>query len=151
MASNARFTVAIHSLMMVAAFEGERKITSELIAESTGMNAVTIRHVFGKLKAAGLIVVKPGPGGVKLGKAPGAITLYDVYASIEAHPFADLFHFSKNNSRWCPVGRNVNDVLTGRLASITATVRKQLDSITLLDLVDDLNKREPRPTILDKA
>ena len=149
MASNSRFTVAIHSLMMVAAFEGERKITSELIAKSTGMNAVTIRHVFSKLKAAGLIAVKPGPGGVKLEKAPNAITLYDIYASVEENLFSDLLHFSQNNSQWCPVGRNLNDILTSRLESITVSVRKQLDSITLLDLVDDLNKREPPPTISD--
>jgi DNA-binding IscR family transcriptional regulator len=147
MINSSRFSVAIHSLMMVAAFQGQHKITSELIAQSTGMNAVTIRHVFRKLKAAALIDVKPGPGGVKLAGEPGEITLYDIYAAIEDVPFSDLFHFSQNNAEWCPVGRNINDILTNRLEDVMVLVRRQLSSVTLLDLLNDLNRIEPQPKI----
>jgi Rrf2 family protein len=149
MTGNSRFTVAIHSLMMIAAFQKQRKITSELIAQSTGMNAVTVRHVFRGLKAAGLIEIKPGPGGIRLAVEAGKITLYDIYAAVEDIPFSDLFRFSQNNSEWCPVGRNINDILTYRLEDITATVREHLNSVTLLDLLDDLAKLEPQPAIHD--
>jgi DNA-binding IscR family transcriptional regulator len=129
---------------MMVATSGERhKVTSGLIAKSTGMNAVTIRHVFAKLKAAGLIEVKPGPGGVKLTAKPSEITLYSIYAAVEDVPFSDLFHFSQNNSEWCLVGRNLNDILTNRLQGVTDLVREQLASITLLDLLNDLYKIEP--------
>jgi Rrf2 family protein len=147
MTGNSRFTVAIHSLMMIAAFQKQRKITSESIAQSTGMNAVTIRHVFGRLKAAGLIETKPGPGGANLSIEPDKITLYDIYAAVEGNPFSGLFHFSQNNSEWCPVGRNINNILTCRLEDVTAIVRKQLNSVTLLDLLDDLNKLESQPAV----
>ncbi|MDR0424933.1 MAG: Rrf2 family transcriptional regulator [Clostridiales Family XIII bacterium] len=148
MINNSRFSVAIHSLMMLAAFQGQQKITSGTIARSTGMNAVTIRHVFTRLKAAGLIDVRPGPGGAKLAAEPEAITLYSIYAAIEDVPFSDLFHFSQNNSEWCLVGRNINDILTGRLQDVAGLVRSHLDSVTLRDLLDDLYRIEPDAPIL---
>jgi DNA-binding IscR family transcriptional regulator len=143
MINSSRFTVAIHSLMMVAAFQGQQKITSDSVARSMGMNAVTIRHVFAKLKAAALLDVKPGPGGVKLAVEAGKITLYDIYAAVEEIPFSNLFHFSRNNSEWCPVGRNINDILTARLEDVSEVVCRQLSSVTLIDLLDDLHRIEP--------
>ena len=142
MTQNLRFSVAVHSLMMIAISPGKQKITSNLIAESTGMNAVTIRHVFLRLKEAGLIEVKPGPGGAKLAQDPSNITLYAIYSAVEENPFSDLFHLNQNNSEWCPVGRNVNTILTGRLENVVNAAIGQLQSVTLLDLLNDLNEIE---------
>ena len=144
MINNSRYSVAIHSLMMIAAFEGQRKITSNFIAESTGMNPVTIRKVFSRLKEAGLILIKPGPGGAKLAMAPQNMTLLDIYAAVEDSSFSELFHFSQNNSAWCPVGRHINNILTGRFENVAEVIRKQLSSVTLLDLLNDLDKLEPQ-------
>ena len=143
MINNSRFSVAVHSLMMIAASQGRQKMTSDLIAQSTGMNAVTIRHVFGKLKVAGLIAVKPGPGGVNLAIPSNEITLYDIYAAIEDIPLSDLFHFNRHNAEWCAIGRNVNDILTSRLEPVAKVVCEQLRAVTLHDLLYDLNKMEP--------
>jgi DNA-binding IscR family transcriptional regulator len=143
MIQNSRFSVAVHSLMMVAASQGKIKMTSDLIAQSTGMNAVTIRHVFGKLKSAGLLDVKPGPGGAKLAIEPPYITLYAIYAAVEENPFADLFYLNQNNAEWCPVGRNVNHILADRLEYVTSAAMEHLKSVTLADLLDDLREIEP--------
>lgn len=138
MINNSRFSVAVHSLMMMARSQGKRKITSNIIAESTGMNAVTIRHVFKSLKTAGLIEVKPGPGGAKLACDPARITLYDIYAAVEADPFSDLFHLNQNSAEWCPVGKNINTILTNRLDHVTKAAIRALRSVKLSDLLDDL-------------
>lgn len=142
MIQSSRFSVAVHSLMMIAASQGKIKMTSKLIAESTGMNAVTIRHVFLKLKSAGLIEVKPGPGGAKLAMEPAGITLYAIYAAVEESLFSDLFHLNQNNAEWCPVGRNINDILTQRLEPVTNAAIRQMRAVTLCDLLDDLYKME---------
>jgi DNA-binding IscR family transcriptional regulator len=107
------------------------------------MNAVTIRHVFRRLKSAGLIDVKPGPGGAKPAMNPGEITLYAIYAAVEENPFSDIFYLNPNSAEWCPVGRNVNNILTRRLESVIEATIGQLQSVTLLDLLDDLYKIEP--------
>jgi DNA-binding IscR family transcriptional regulator len=143
MIQNSRFSVAVHSLMMIAASQGKMKMTSNLIAESTGMNAVTIRHVFRKLKSAGLIDVKPGPGGTKLAIDSGEITLYAIYVAVEENPFSDMFYLNPNSAEWCPVGRNVNNILTRRLKSAIEAAIEQLQSVKLLDLLDDLYEIEP--------
>lgn len=142
MIQNSRFSVAVHSLMMIAESQGKLKMTSGLIAKSTGMNAVTIRHVFLRLKNAGLIEVKPGPGGAKLAMEPAEITLYAIYSAVEEDLFSDMFHLNQNSAEWCPVGRNVNSILTCRLKSVIDAVIEQLRSVTLLNLLDDLNKIE---------
>jgi DNA-binding IscR family transcriptional regulator len=129
--------------MMIAASRGKIKMTSALVARSTGMNAVTIRHVFGKLKSAGLLDVRPGPGGAKLAIEPPDITLYAIYAAVEENPFADLFYLNQNNAEWCPVGRNINHILAGRLEYVTATAVAHLKSVTLADLLADLREIEP--------
>ena len=139
MINNSRFSVAIHALMMMAQAEGNQKITSNSIAKSTGMNAVTIRHVFQKLKAAGLIEVKPGPGGAKLAINPTQVTLYDIYAAVEDNPFADLFRLNQTNSEWCPVGRNINDILSGRFEKVREAASHELGNSTLSDLLNELD------------
>lgn len=143
MTQNSRFSVAVHSLLLMATSQDKQKMTSNIIAESTGMNAVTIRHAFRQLKNAGLIEIRPGPGGAKLAMKPAEITLYAIWSAVQEDLFSDIFHLNQNNSKWCPVGRNVNNILTHRLESVVDAASEQLRSVTLHDLLDDLNKIEP--------
>ena len=97
--------MAIHSLAIISAFQDHMKVTSEKIANSTGMNPVTIRNVFRFLKAAKLIHIKPGSGGLTLALTPDKITLLDIYDADEADPLTDIFNLSQTGAPSCPVGK----------------------------------------------
>ena len=52
-----RFTVAVHTLLVIHTFGKEQKTTSDFIAASVQVNPVIIRRTLLSLKAAGMIVV----------------------------------------------------------------------------------------------
>ena len=67
---SAKCSVALHCLLLLAEFGTQRKVTSELLASSTGCNAVTIRGLMGALKRAGLVSIARGVGGARLARPP---------------------------------------------------------------------------------
>lgn len=132
-----RFTIAVHTLLCIAYFEGQHKTTSEFIASSVNVNPVIIRQVLQKLKAAGLVTVERGAGGAALARPADGITLLDVLRAIEGVK-GPLFNFHENPNPACPVGSAVRPVLEGRLQKAQAAVEQELASTTLADLLKDI-------------
>lgn len=54
-------SVAVHCLIFIHEAKGVAKVTSTLLAESTGCNPVVIRNILSALKKAGLITVPAEP------------------------------------------------------------------------------------------
>ena len=50
-----RFSIAVHTLLCIAYFSPETKVTSAFVAASVNANPVVIRRAFGQLKDGGLI------------------------------------------------------------------------------------------------
>lgn len=136
-----RFTVAVHTLLVICLFEKSNKVTSDFIASSVHVNPVVIRRTLLSLKAAGMIEVKAGSGGASIVKDLKDITLYDVYRAVDAVESSDggIFHFHENPNPSCPVGRNIHAVLDGRLAEAQRAMERELQKVTLYDLAQDLN------------
>lgn len=134
---SSRLPVAVHILLAITFFEGREKTTSVFLAGSVNVNPVVIRNVLGQLKSAGLITVKAGEGGSSLAKRPEDITLLDVFRAVEKEE--ELFHFHENPNLECPVGKNVHTVLDNRLLAIQDAMKEQMESVTLRDLMDDMN------------
>ena len=134
---SSRLPIAVHILLAIVEFEGKEKTTSTFLAGSVNVNPVIIRNTLGQLKAAGLVTVKAGEGGASLAKEPKDITLMDVFDAVEKEEA--LFHFHENPNPECPVGKNVHTVLDNKLFAIQVAMRKKMDSITLQDLIDDMN------------
>lgn len=134
---SSRLPIAVHILLAIVAFEGQEKTTSVFLAASVNVNPVIIRNTLGQLKAAGLITVKAGEGGSALAKEPKDITLLDVFEAVEKKE--ELFHFHENPNPECPVGKNVHAVLDNRLLSIQEAMKEQMESVTLQNLLDDMN------------
>lgn len=132
-----RFTVAVHTLLAVRFFEGERKTTSEFIASSVNVHPVVIRRTLQSLKAAGLVEVKAGSGGARLARAPEDITLYDVYRAVDCVE-GGLFGFHENPNPECPVGRSIHALLDGRLAAAQTAMEDELRRTTLAQLLAGL-------------
>ena len=121
--------------MLVCAdyFHDEYLITSEFLASSIQVNPVIIRNIIGKLKAAGMINVSRGRGGMTLAKSFDEITLYDVYKAVDCVN-GSLFHFHENPNPDCPVGKNIHNALDGVLSEIQKTFEDKLKGITLKDI-----------------
>ena len=134
---SSRLPIAVHILLAIVEFDGKEKTTSTFLAGSVNVNPVIIRNTLGQLKAAGLVTVKAGEGGASLAKEPKDITLTDVFVAVEKEE--TLFHFHDNPNPDCPVGKNIHAVLDRRLFAIREAMREQMESITLQDLIDDMN------------
>ncbi len=64
---SSRFTMAIHMFACIDTFT-DRKMTSDFMAASIGTNPVIVRKLLQQFKAAGLIEVSRGTGGVTVTK-----------------------------------------------------------------------------------
>ena len=128
-----RFTVAVHTLLAIYAFEGERKLTSEFIASSVNVNPVVIRRTLQSLKAAGLVDVRVGTGGAVSVKKASEITLFDIYSAVDCVD-GNLFNFHENPNPDCPVGRSIHKLLDPRLADAQAAMENELRKVTLEEL-----------------
>lgn len=137
---SSRFTLAIHIFACIETFQGEYKVTSDFLAQSTNVNPVIIRKLLGQLKNAGLIDVARGTGGTTAAKPLNEITFLDIYRAVDCIENGELFHFHENPSTDCPVGRNIHHILDDKLIRIQDAMEKELASITLEDLRKDTQK-----------
>ena len=134
---SSRFTMAIHMFACIDTFK-EMKMTSDFMAGSIGTNPVIIRKLLGQLKAAGLVEVARGTGGVTIKKPLNEITFLDVYKAVECAPDEELFHFHENPNQECPVGRNIHHVLDDKLIRIQKAMEDELSKITLEEVKNDV-------------
>ena len=135
-----RFTVAVHTLLVIYNFSQTTKVTSDFIAASVQVNPVVIRRTLLSLKAAGMVDVKAGSGGASIVKDLRDITRFDVCKAVDSMD-GDMFHFHENPNPACPVGRNIHAVLDAHLADAQAAMENELKKVTLLDLTKDLARK----------
>ena len=135
-----KFTAAVHILTCISVFDGQMRVTSDVLAGSTGVNAVIVRNVLGQLRNAGIVETRQGSGGAHLAKALDEITLYDIYKAVDCIDDEGLFHFHENPNVDCPVGRNIHKAMDGRLKAAQAALENELKSTTLAQVVADTRK-----------
>ncbi|MDP0506009.1 MAG: Rrf2 family transcriptional regulator [Fusobacterium sp. JB019] len=131
-----RFTIAIQTMLCIAAFSKDRKVTSNFIAGSTNVNPVIIRRLIGQLKEAGLVEVKAGVGGTKIKKDLSDITLLDIFNAIQAVE-ENFFNFHMNPNCDCPLGKNIHTILDSHLNEIQEAMTDKMKSKTLQMLFDE--------------
>ena len=134
---SSRFTMAIHMFACIDTFSNQ-KMTSDFMAESIGTNPVIVRKILQQLKAAGLVEVARGTGGVKVTKPLDQITFLDVYRAVECTPEEELFHFHENPNPKCPVGKNIHGILDKRLLEVQSAMEEKLSKMTLEDVKKDM-------------
>lgn len=132
-------SVAVHCLIFIHEAKGIAKVTSTLLAESTGCNPVVIRNILSALKKAGLITVPRGTGGAELCANPSEITLYQIYAALEPEGVPSLIGIHPCQGRPCPVAQNIRQVLQKPYHQIEDAVRTTMESITLQSMLDDFH------------
>lgn len=136
-------SVAVHCLIFIHEAEGLGKVTSNILSQSTGCNAVIIRNTLGALKKAGLVQVARGTGGTTLAKSPKDITLYDIYHALEPNGLCGIIGIHACSDRPCPVAQNIADVLHTPYRAIEENIQTSMEHITLQQLLDDYHRHAP--------
>ena len=133
-----RFTIAIHAITCIDCFKDDYKVTSNFIAQSTGVNPVIVRGVLSQLKEAGIVHSRQGAGGFTLARPLDQITFYDIYKAVDSVKDEGLFHFHEHPNPDCPVGRNIHAAADSRLRQVQTTMENEMKQIKLSDVVDDV-------------
>jgi Rrf2 family protein len=141
---SSRFPVAVQSLIMIAWFPDQYKVTSEALAFSVNTNPALIRRILGYLKHAGLVSVAAGTGGAKLARAAQEITLLDVYRAVELTSRDMLFGLHDGPNPQCPIGKNINHVLRPHLDRARHALEDSLGQVTIYQLVADFPPFDPQ-------
>lgn len=132
-------SVAVHCLIFIHEAKGIAKVTSNLLAESTGNNPVVIRNILSALKKAGLITVPRGTGGAELCADPSQITLYQIYSALEPDGVTSIIGIHPCDGRPCPVAQNIRKVLEPPYHKIEDAVKEAMEEITLQSMIDDFH------------
>lgn len=139
---SSRFTIATHILIVIALESPTKKVTSDLLAGSVGVNPVIIRKTLSQLKNAGLITVARGTGGAEISKDLKAISLLDVYQAVDSlGKTGQLFSFHDNPNPNCAIGKNIHSVLDDKLLEIQAAMERKLAQSSLAEIVAEAQEK----------
>lgn len=142
-------SVAVHCLLFIYEAKGAVKVTSDLLAQSTGCNPVVIRNILSRLKKAGLITVPRGTGGAALCADPGRVTLYQIYTALEPKGLASLIGIHPCQGRPCPVAQNIGRVLRSPYRKIEEAVKQAMEGVTLQSMIDAFESTSDAPEKVD--
>ena len=130
-------SIAVHCLIFINEYGGENKVTSELLALSTGCNPVTIRNIISAMKKDGIIDVKFGTGGATLAVPIQDISLYRICVAVDPKAIDKMISVHPAPSPFCPVGRNIGDVLDRTYDTLKENLISTMKSITMEKIVND--------------
>ena len=133
-------SVALHCLVFVHEYGDKYKVTSELLARSAGINAVTIRYILSALKKDGILSIKAGTGGATLQCPPQEVSLYRICAALEPDFLTKLIGVHPSPAALCPVGNSIHDVLDRSYQKIRDDLRHSLEGITLAQVLSDYHQ-----------
>lgn len=139
MAANSRYTVALHSLLLLEGPDGGWT-SSDWIAGSVNTNPVFIRRILSELKDAKLVAGSHGrTGGYRLRREPDEVTLWDVYRVFREKEGPFALHAKKPNPR-CPIGGRIQKHLRSVYAEADDAMRRVLSKATLASLREQIRR-----------
>ncbi len=144
-------SVAVHCLIFIHEAKGIAKVTSNLLAESTGSNPVVIRNILSALKKAELITVPRGTGGAELCADPSQITLYQIYSALEPNGVTSIIGIHPCDGRPCPVAQNIRKVLKTPYHKIENAVKKAMEEVTLQSMIDDFHSMVQQSSAAERS
>lgn len=133
-------SIAIHCLIFINEYGSTQKVTSELLALSTGCNPVTIRNIISRLNKEGMIDVKFGTGGARIAVPLSEISLHRVCSAVDPDALDKMIGVHATPSPFCPVGKNIKPVLNHAYDSVKQDLIESMKRITLDTMVDDFHQ-----------
>lgn len=134
-------SIAIHCLIFLNEYGSTQKVTSELLALSTGCNPVTIRNIISRLSKAGMIEVKFGTGGARIAVPLSEISLYRICSAVDPDALVKMIGIHGTPSPFCPVGKNIKPILKNTYDTVRQDMIESMKKITLDQLVADFHER----------
>lgn len=131
-------STALHILTLLSVFEGHR-LTSEVLAKSTGCNPVVVRNLLGSMKKAGIVEVRRGAGGALLLMEPKDITVWAVFSAVDTGSQEELIGLHPSPSPECPVGKNIHALLEKPYGIVADSVKEAMNAYTLQQIIDEYN------------
>lgn len=136
-------SIALHCLIFISEYENKIKVTSELLAKSTGCNSAAIRSILNSLQKANIISIVRGIGGAYLNCKPENLTMWEVYHALEPDGLEHFIGFHPNPSDKCPVGKQIESILKEPYGKISAAVQETMKKITLQQMLDHDKNNPP--------
>lgn len=129
--TSAWFSMAVHALALLAT--SKEGYPSSYIAGSVNTNPVFLRRVLARLVQTGMIETREGrEGGYKLARSADAITLADVYRSMELGEVIAPSPAEPNQA--CPVGAGIRIALQEVTGELDRAIYQVLEKITVAEL-----------------
>ncbi|PXY42505.1 transcriptional regulator [Flavobacterium cheongpyeongense] len=126
-----KFAISIHILTLLTKFPNDF-LSSEFIAGSINLNPVLVRKEIANLKAHHIVESKEGKnGGTKLSKSASDITLNEIFQM--TFDTINLGYAKNHPHPDCPVGKKINENLSGLYTQLNKKVSVELKNITLED------------------
>ncbi|AQR60909.1 transcriptional regulator [Brevundimonas sp. LM2] len=137
-----RFPTALQMVLSLAvARETGSRCTSAELALGLGANPVLVRKLLTPLARDGIVMATLGKnGGVRLGRAPDAITLGEIYASVVEDK--RLFATRPNVPDVCVVSRNIETFFTAVSDTIEKDALASLSRITVAQGLSEIRRME---------
>lgn len=132
-----KLSVAVHCLIFTHEYGQENKVTSELLARSTGCNPVTVRTILSALKKEGILEVRAGTGGTTLALPLREITLDRICMAVDPEAVDRMIGVHSSPSPFCPVGRNIEETLERTYSILRENFMASMRSVTLEKIVND--------------
>lgn len=133
-------SVAVHCLIFIHEYGETKKVTSELLALSTGCNPVTIRNIISAMNKDGILEVKAGTGGARIAVPLEEISLYRICSCVDPKAIAKMINIHPTPSPFCPVGRNIGNVLNHTYDRLKEDVAESMKKLTMDEIVSDYRK-----------
>ncbi len=140
MATNSRFSIAVHVLTMLAK-NCDGRVKSDFIAESVNTNPVVIRRLLCSLQEANLVVSQVGAsGGTCLARQPEKITLSEIYNAVSHGEIFSPHPQTPNQD--CPIGKNIEAILCRLQKEVDKSVEQKLAQYTLQNVIEMVGREK---------
>ncbi len=133
-------SIAIHCLIFINEYGNHKRVTSELLAISTGCNPVTIRSIISALKKADILSVRFGTGGATLNCPLEDISIYRICMAVEPDALKKLIGIHSMPSALCPIGKNIHAVLKNPYGKIQDDIKSSLQSVTMKEIMEEYHR-----------
>ena len=131
---SSRFADAIH-ILCYAYLQRNAKHTSDVIAQSVNVNAVTVRQITGELREAGLIRTQAGSGRIEFARPIDEITMRDIFLAVSD---GKLLARETAASDRCPIALGMKGAQEAIFSGIEEAALAKMAQTTLKDVVADI-------------
>jgi len=135
MKRDSKLSAALHALVHLATSR-RGTMRSDEIAKCLDTNPVVVRRTIAGMREAGIVIATKGPGGgIRLGRAPGAISIADVSAALD-EPLLKLG--AEVETPTCLIEQSVVARLEVFRIEAERLLAERLSTMTLADIIADI-------------